>query len=58
MEIKWRRPKGTENFNEAQMLAFYSARSEYVRYLQANKVDDITEQEIDDRALQTMTVMQ
>ena len=51
MKIKWRRPKGTEKFNDAQMDEFYAARAEYVRYLQANKIEDVTEQYIDEQAI-------
>ena len=51
MKIEWRRPKGTENFDDVQMDKFYSARAEYVRYLQANKMEDVTEQAIDEQAI-------
>ena len=51
MQIKWRRPKGTEKLDDVQMDKFYSARAEYVRYLQANKVEGVTEQDIDEQAI-------
>ena len=51
MKIDWRRPNGTENFDDAQMDEFYAARAEYVRYLQANKIEDVTEQYIDEQAI-------
>ena len=51
MKIEWRRPKGTEKFDDVQMDKFYSARAEYVRYLQANKVEGVTEQDIDEQAI-------
>lgn len=51
MKIEWRRPKGTEKFDDAKMDAFYSARAEYVRYLQANKIEGVTEQDIDEQAI-------
>ena len=51
MKIDWRRPKGTEKFDDAQMDKFYSARAEYVRYLQANKMEGVTEQDIDEQAI-------
>ena len=51
MKIEWRRPNGTENFDDAQMDEFYAARAEYVRYLQANKIEDVTEQYIDEQAI-------
>ena len=51
MDIKWRRPKGTEKFDDVQMDKFYAARAEYVRYLQANKIEDVTEQYIDEQAI-------
>ena len=51
MKIEWRRPKGTEKFDDAQMDEFYVARAEYVRYLQANKIEDVTEQYIDEQAI-------
>ena len=51
MKIEWRRPKGTENFDDAQMDEFYAARAEYVRYLQVNKIKDVSEQDIDEQAI-------
>ena len=51
MKIEWRRPKGTEKFDDVQMDKFYAARAEYVRYLQANKIKDVSEQAIDERAI-------
>ena len=51
MKIEWRRPKGTEKFDDVQMDKFYAARAEYVRYLQANKVEGVTEQDIDEQAI-------
>ena len=51
MKIEWRRPKGTEKFDDVQMDKFYSARAEYVRYLQANKIEDVTEHDIDEQAI-------
>lgn len=54
MKIKWRRPKGTEKFDDVQMDKFYAARAEYVRYLQANKIKNVSEQEIDENALKNM----
>ena len=51
MKIEWRRPKGTEKFDDVQMDKFYAARAEYVRYLQANKIKDVSEQEIDEQAI-------
>ena len=51
MKIEWRRPKGTENFDDVQMDKFYAARAEYVRYLQANKIEGVTEQHIDEQAI-------
>ena len=54
MKIEWRRPKGTENFDDVQMDKFYSARAEYVRYLQANKIEDVTEQHIDEQAIKSI----
>ena len=51
MQIEWRRPKGTEKFDDVQMDKFYAARAEYVRYLQANKVEGVTEQDIDEQAI-------
>ena len=51
MKIEWRRPKGTEKFDDVQMDKFYSARAEYVRYLQANKINDVSEQDIDEQAI-------
>ena len=54
MEIEWRRPKGTEKFDDAQMDEFYVARAEYVRYLQANKIEDVTEQYIDEQAIKAI----
>ena len=51
MKIEWRRPKGTEKFDDVQMDKFYSARAEYVRYLQANKIKDVSEQHIDEQAI-------
>ena len=51
MKIEWRRPKGTEKFDDVQMDKFYSARAEYVRYLQANKIEGVTEQDIDEQAI-------
>ena len=51
MKIEWRRPKGTEKFDDGQMDKFYSARAEYVRYLQANKIEGATEQDIDEQAI-------
>ena len=57
MKIEWRRPKGTEKFNDVQMDKFYSARSEYVRYLQANKIKDVSEQEIDEQAIKASSYL-
>ena len=51
MKIEWRRPKGTEKFDDVQMDKFYSARAEYVRYLQANKIKDVAEHDIDEQAI-------
>ena len=51
MKIEWRRPKGTEKFDDKKMSRFYCARAEYVLYLQSNKIEDVTEQEIDQYAL-------
>ena len=51
MKIEWRRPNGTENFDDVQMDKFYSARAEYIRYLQTNKIEDVTEQAIDEQAI-------
>lgn len=51
MKIEWRRPSGTEKFDDVQMDKFYSARAEYVRYLQTNKIEDVTEQDIDEQAI-------
>ena len=57
MKIDWRRPKGTENFNDAQMAKFYAARAEYVRFLQSNRQEDVTEQEIDEQAIKSLSVI-
>ena len=57
MNIEWRRPKGTENFDDAQMAKFYAARAEYVRFLQSNKREDVTEQEIDEQAIKSLSVI-
>ena len=54
MKIDWRRPNGTENFDDAQMDEFYAARAEYVRYLQANKINDVSEQAIDEQAIKAI----
>ena len=54
MNIEWRRPKGTENFDDVQMAEFYAARAEYVRLLQANNIREVSEQEIDENALKNM----
>ena len=54
MNIEWRRPKGTEKFDDAQMDKFYAARTEYVRYLQANKIEDVSEQDIDEQAIKAI----
>ena len=54
MEIKWRRPNGTENFDDVKMDEFYAARAEYVRYLQANKINDVSEQDIDEQAIKAI----
>ena len=54
MNIEWRRPKGTENFDDAQMDKFYVARAEYVRYLQANKIEDVSEHDIDEHAIKAI----
>ena len=54
MEIKWRRPEGTEKFDDMKMDEFYAARAEYVRYLQANKIEDVTEQYIDEQAIKAI----
>ena len=54
MKIKWRRPNGTENFNDAKMDEFYAARAEYVRYLQANKIKDVSERDIDEQAIKAI----
>ena len=51
MKIEWRRPSGTEKFDDVQMDKFYAARAEYVRYLQANKINDVSEQHIDEQAI-------
>ena len=51
MKIEWRRPAGTENFDDVKMAEFYAARAEYVRYLQANKIEDVSEQYIDEQAI-------
>ena len=57
MKIEWRRPKGTEKFDDVQMDKFYSARAEYVRYLQANKIKDVSEQEIDEQAIKASSYL-
>ena len=54
MKIEWRRPSGTEKFDDVQMDKFYSARAEYVRYLQANKIKDVSEQDIDEQAIKSI----
>ena len=54
MKIEWRRPKGTEKFDDMQMDKFYAARAEYVRYLQANKIKDVSEQDIDEQAIKSI----
>ena len=54
MQIEWRRPSGTEKFDDEQMDKFYSARAEYVRYLQANKINDVSEQAIDEQAIKAI----
>ena len=51
MKIEWRRPKGTEEFDDVKMDAFYAARAEYVRYLQANKIKDVSECDIYEQAI-------
>ena len=57
MKIEWRRPKGTEKFDDVQMDKFYAARAEYVRYLQANKIKDVSEQEIDEQAIKASSCL-
>ena len=57
MKIEWRRPKGTEKFDDAQMDKFYAARAEYVRYLQANKMEDVSEQHIDEQAIKASSCL-
>ena len=57
MKIEWRRPKGTEEFDDAKMDAFYAARAEYVRYLQANKMEGVTEQDIDEQAIKASSYL-
>ena len=54
MQIKWRRPKGTEKFDDVKMSEFYAARAEYVRYLQASKIEDVSEQDIDEQAIKAL----
>ena len=54
MKIEWRRPAGTEKFDDVQMDKFYAARAEYVRYLQSNKIENITESEIDEHAIKSL----
>ena len=57
MKIEWRRPKGTEKFDDVQMAKFYAARAEYVRFLQSNRQEDVTEQEIDEQAIKSLSVI-
>ena len=54
MKIEWRRPAGTENFDDVKMSEFYAARAEYVLHLQANNILKVSEQEIDENALKNM----
>ena len=54
MKIEWRRPSGTENFDDVQMDKFYAARAKYVLHLQANNILKVSEQEIDESALKNM----
>ena len=54
MKIEWYRPAGTEKFDDVKMSEFYAARAEYVRYLQANKIEDVTEQYIDEQAIKAI----
>ena len=54
MKIEWRRPAGTEKFNDEKMSEFYAARAEYVRYLQSNKIENITEVDIDEQAIKSL----
>ena len=54
MKIDWNKPKGTENFSDAQMAEFYAARAEYVRYLQSNKIENLTEADIDEHAIKSL----
>ena len=54
MKIEWRRPTGTEKFDDVKMAEFYAARAEYVRYLQANKIEDVSEQDIDEQAIKAI----
>ena len=54
MKIEWRRPAGAENFDDVKMSEFYAARAEYVRYLQANKIEDVSEQDIDEQAIKAI----
>ena len=57
MQIEWRRPAGTEKFDDVQMDKFYAARAEYVRYLQANKIKDVSEQDIDEQAIKASSYL-
>mgnify|MGYP003595830608 CR=1 FL=1 len=54
MKIEWRRPAGTENFDDVKMSEFYVARAEYVRYLQSNKIENLTEADIDEQAIKSL----
>ena len=54
MKIEWRRPAGTENFDDVKMSEFYAARAEYVRYLQSNKIENLTEADIDEQAIKSL----
>ena len=54
MKIDWHRPTGTEKFDDVKMSEFYAARAEYVRYLQANKIEDVSEHDIDEQAIKAI----
>lgn len=54
MKIEWRRPAGTEKFDDVKMAEFYAARAEYVRYLQSNKIENLAEADIDEQAIKSL----
>lgn len=54
MKIEWRHPAGTENFDDVKMSEFYAARAAYVRYLQSNKIENLTEADIDEQAIKSL----